>query len=162
MRLRLQEEIDEKEQTLKNTTELLKIRQWVINAFESGIFPTKTVNVFDDVDVDYFYDGELYPEGILTTKIPATPPIILDPPPGSWTQRKGIKILPPKQLQPLQRLLILVAQVQTGNTSEILLNELVYYLFIFYRNCNCLFIVFCKTSFKENIQYTETNIRMVR
>lgn len=83
MRLRLQEEIDEKEQTLKNTTELLKIRQWVINAFESGIFPTKTVNVFDDVDVDYFYDGELYPEGILTTKIPATPPIILDPPPGS-------------------------------------------------------------------------------
>ena len=36
-------------------------------------------------------------------------------------QGKGMKILPQKQL--LQRLLLLLAQIQAGNTSENLLNE---------------------------------------
>ena len=35
---------------------------------------------------------------------------------------KGLKILVPKQM--LERLLILLAQVQAGNTSENLLNEI--------------------------------------
>ena len=53
---------------------------------------------------------------------PATPPILEAPPPGISTQVRGIKILPPKQL--LQRLPILLAQVQGGNTSENLLNKI--------------------------------------
>ena len=53
---------------------------------------------------------------------PATPPILEAPPPGISTQVRGIKILPPKQL--LQRLPILLAQVQAGNTSENLLNKI--------------------------------------
>ena len=38
-RPRLQEKINEKELTLKNVTDLLTGRLWIINAFESGIFP---------------------------------------------------------------------------------------------------------------------------
>ena len=61
-----------------------------------------------------------YPEETLTPKAPTTPPVVLDPPPTGLTQGKGIKILPPNQM--LQKLLILLAEVQAGNMSENLLN----------------------------------------
>ena len=47
------------------------------------------------------------------------------------TQGKGLKILTPKQM--LQRLLIALAQVKAGNTSENLLNEIrqiIYFLYL--------------------------------
>ena len=44
LKLPPQKKIDEKESTPKNTNELLKGRPRFINAFESGIFPMKTVN----------------------------------------------------------------------------------------------------------------------
>ena len=40
---------------------------------------------------------------------------------------KGLKILTPKQM--LQRLTIAIAQVKAGNTSENLLNEIIYSLY---------------------------------
>ena len=67
--------------------------QWVINAFDSGIFPMRTVNFAaaaaaaaddddNEDDDDYIYDDEFYPKGALTPapKTPGTPPIILEPP----------------------------------------------------------------------------------
>ena len=53
---------------------------------------------------------------------PATPAKTLDPPSGRSTQVREIKILLPKHK--LQRLLILLAQVQAGNMSENLVNEI--------------------------------------
>ena len=53
---------------------------------------------------------------------PATPSVILDPPSGRSTQVREIKIFPPKHI--LQRLPILLAQVQAGNMSENLVNEI--------------------------------------
>ena len=64
MRARLSEKIYEKDVTLKNTNELIKGKQWVIKAFESGTFSLKTSIV-------------LHPNRILTPWTPATPPIIL-------------------------------------------------------------------------------------
>ena len=56
------------------------------------------------------------------TKTLTTPPEVLGKPPQTSTKGKGIKILPPKQL--LQRLPILPAQVQAGDTSKNLLIEI--------------------------------------
>ena len=69
----------------------------------------------DDGDYHYVCDNELYLIGTLTPKTPVSLPVMLDPPPRESTQRKGIKILTPKQI--LQRLPILLAQAQAGNTS---------------------------------------------
>ena len=68
-RARLSEKIYEKDVTLKNTNELIKGKQWVIKAFESGTFSLKTSLVL--------YVDELHPNRILTPWTPATPPIIL-------------------------------------------------------------------------------------
>ena len=60
-------------------------RQWVINAFESGIFPMRGVH--HDDDYHYIYDDEFYLKEISTPKKPGTPitqappPVALDPPP---------------------------------------------------------------------------------
>ena len=59
--------------------ELLTGRQWVINAFESGLFPMKNMDITDDDDDDdddddyFIYDDEFY-----TTN----PSPILGPSPG--------------------------------------------------------------------------------
>ena len=53
---------------------------------------------------------------------PTTPPVILHPPPKGPTQGKGIQILPIKQI--LQRLLILIAQLKTENTSDTIVNKI--------------------------------------
>ena len=53
---------------------------------------------------------------------PTAPNVVPDQTLGSSSQGRGMKMLPPKQI--LQRLLILLAQVQSGNTSENLLNEI--------------------------------------
>lgn len=58
----LPEKEDEKEVTLKNSTESLKGRKLVINGFERGIFPKRTANVFDD-GYHHAYDDELRSEG---------------------------------------------------------------------------------------------------
>ena len=67
-----------------------------------------------------------YPDESLMPKTPSTPAtaiVVLDSsPPGRSAHRRGIKILPTKQV--LQKLLILLAQVQAGITSEILLNKI--------------------------------------
>ena len=116
-----------KKLTFKNANDLLARRAWVINAFENERFPMRSVNDDHD-DNGYIYVDELYFKGIPTTKTSETPrtlttsPEILGPIPQHSTQETGIKILPPKPL--LQRLPPLVAQVQSGNTSENLLNEL--------------------------------------
>ena len=55
MRSRLQENINEKELTLKNSTQLLKGRQWVINAFDSGILSVKGVNVNNNNEYDHSF-----------------------------------------------------------------------------------------------------------
>ena len=59
-----------------------------------------------------------------------TSPEMLGPIPQHLTQGTRIKILPPKSL--LQRLPPLVAQVQSGNTSENFLNELGEIIYSFY------------------------------
>lgn len=117
---------------LKSTNELLTGRQLVINVFESGIFPMMDVDVNDDNNYDSFiYDDDLYPKKTLTPKTlttpgtpgtPTTAALTLGPSPGRLTQGAGIKILSSKQI--LQRLLILLAQVQVGNTYEDLLNKI--------------------------------------
>ena len=80
------------------------------NAFRCEIFPIKDVYI-DDY---YIYDDEFDPS---TT--PTTPPAALDlsPLPRGSSQVKGIKILPLKQL--LQRLIILLSQLQAGYPSQI-------------------------------------------
>ena len=76
----------------------------------------------DHDDNGYIFDDELYLKGKQTTKTLGTPrtsttsPEMLGPIPQHLTQGTRIKILPPKSL--LQRLPPLVAQVQSGNTSE--------------------------------------------
>lgn len=117
---------------LKSTNELLTGRQLVINVFESGIFSMMDVDVNDDNNYDSFiYDDDLYPKKTLTPKTlttpgtpgtPTTAALTLGPSPGRLTQGAGIKILSSKQI--LQRLLILLAQVQVGNTYEDLLNKI--------------------------------------
>lgn len=70
-------------------------KQWVINTFESKIFPLSSVNVFNDDDDDhYIYNDELCHKGTLTPRTPVTPPIILDPPARGSTQAKRSKIYP--------------------------------------------------------------------
>ena len=70
--------------TFKNTTELLKVRCWVIDAFESGLFPMKAINVAAaaaaDDDDPFTYGDEFYLEQTLIPRNPTTPPVILDPP----------------------------------------------------------------------------------
>ena len=90
------------------------------------------VDVNDDNNYDSFiYDDDLYPKKTLTPKTlttpgtpgtPTTAALTLGPSPGRLTQGAGIKILSSKQI--LQRLLILLAQVQVGNTYEDLLNKI--------------------------------------
>ena len=110
-----------KKKTLKIADDLLSRRTWVINTFENGIYPMRSVNDDHD-DNGYIFDDELYLKGIQTTKTLGTPrtsttsPEMLSPIPQHSTQGTRIKILPPKSL--LQRLPPLVAQVQSGNTSE--------------------------------------------
>ena len=94
----------------------------VINAFENIIFCVKTIYVVNDNDNNHYtYVDELHPKETLIPRTSATPPIILDPlwGPAQW---QGVKVLPPKQV--LQRLPILLAQVQAGNTSRNPLNEI--------------------------------------
>ena len=95
----------------------------------------RTTNIVNDDDGDYHYvyGDELYPIGTLTTKTPVTPLVMLDPPPKESTQGKGIKILPPKQK--LQRLPILLAQAEAGNTSENILNEIRQIVYLLYIHC---------------------------
>ena len=71
-----------------------------------------------NIDDYYIYDGEFDPSMTATTLV-----VVLDRPALSKrpTQGRGIKILPPKWL--LQRLLILLAQIRAGSSSENLLNE---------------------------------------
>ena len=101
-----------------------------LNAFESGIFPISDRNIDDD-DYNYANDVKLDPERILMLMPSTTPPIILDPPPTESTQERGIKTLQPKQV--LQRLPILLAQVQPGNTSENLQKETRKIVYSFYQ-----------------------------
>ena len=69
----------------------------------------------------------MYPKGALTRRTPGTPgnsttpPVILGPRPRGSTLERGIKLLPLKQM--LQRLLILLAQVQADNWPENQPNE---------------------------------------
>ena len=90
----------------------------------------------DHDDNGYIFDDELYLKGKQTTKTLGTPrtsttsPEMLGPIPQHLTQGTRIKILPPKSL--LQRLPPLVAQVQSGNTSENFLNELGEIIYSFY------------------------------
>ena len=73
----------------------------------------------------------MYPEGALTPRSPTTPSVILDPPSGRYAQVTGNKILPPKHM--LQRLLILLAQIHAGNTSENLVHKI--WSIIYSLNC---------------------------
>ena len=90
----------------------------------------------DHDDNGYIFDDELYLKGKQTTKTLGTPRTsttsreMLGPIPQHLTQGTRIKILPPKSL--LQRLPPLVAQVQSGNTSENFLNELGEIIYSFY------------------------------
>ena len=80
----------------------------------------KTENVVDD-DYHHAYDDELYPKGNQAPRSPAVPAIILESPlPGRSTQGQRIKIVLPKQM--LQRMSVLLPQVEAGNTSENILN----------------------------------------
>ena len=87
----------------------------------------RSVNIIDDDDDNnyhYIPDDGLYPKEISTPRTPGTPrtptfpSLILGLLPGSSNQGKGLKILLPNQL--LQRLLIVLAQVQAGNTRDML------------------------------------------
>lgn len=76
----------QKKQTKKNSL-FTEGKQWVINAFRSGIFPMKTVNIVNDDNNDHYtYVDEMYPKGTLTPRIPAALSVIVDPP---WGSTKG-------------------------------------------------------------------------
>ena len=64
-------------------------------------------------------EKQLTPEFSVT---PTTPPVALNQEAGRSTQRRKIKILPQKQM--LQRLPILLAQVQISDISKKLLSEI--------------------------------------
>ena len=91
-RPRLLEKINENEPTLKNANELLTGGKWVINVFESRVFPMRGVNI-DDGDYDYPYiygDDILYlwwytkvipiPRTQGAPRTPTTTPVILESP----------------------------------------------------------------------------------
>ena len=82
----------EKELTLRSIYEILKGRQMLLNAFRSGIFLIRNINIGDY----YVYDDELDPERTLMPESPTTPPIILDLPTRGSTEGRGIQILLPK------------------------------------------------------------------
>ena len=80
--------------------------------------------MFDD-DNYFIYDDELHPKRVLIQRTSGalitpgtltTPPVILGPPPGISTLWSRIEILPLEQT--LQRLPILLAQIQAFDTSE--------------------------------------------
>ena len=93
----------------------------VIDVFASGLFSMRKVGIIDHDDDD-IYDDEFYPEKASTQRTSATAPIILEPLQKGSIHGRGIKILSPKQM--LQRLPILLAQVQASNTYENLLNKI--------------------------------------
>ena len=78
----------------------------------------RNMGIIDDYYYFVYYD-ELCPKGLLTLK---TPPVILALSPVRSTQERGIKIFPLNQM--LQRLPILLEQVQGSYNSESLLNEI--------------------------------------
>ena len=90
-----------------NANDLLKGRQWVIYAFESGIFPTHSRALPSSSNDDFDSTLTLEPQ---STSLPM-----------KSTKANRFKLLAPKQL--LQKLTILLAQVKAGNNSENLLNE---------------------------------------
>ena len=86
----------EKNDTCDSAYTLYEGRQLTFNDFKSGIFPLKSKQ------------GKGCPSDLAHV--------------AKVFNRTQIKILAPKQM--LQRLVVAVAQVQTGNTSENLLNEI--------------------------------------
>ena len=81
---------------------------------------------------------------------PAIPSVVLELFPGRSTQRRRIKILPWKQM--LQRFSILLAQVQTNNISENMINEIWQIVYSLY---------WAKTNSKKIIQQlNQVNIGM--
>ena len=123
---------------------LLMGRQRVVNASLSWAFSLKNIGILDDDDHDpYIYDDYSYLERVLPPRTAATPPMIVELTPRGSKHGREIKIQPPNPM--LQRLPMLLAQVQAGNRSENLLNvirQIVYLLYwvkqISKRVCNNL------------------------
>ena len=62
--------------TLKNGNDLLTVRLWVINDFESEICPMMGVNINDNDNDEYdhnIYDDEFYPQKVPRPRTPRTP-----------------------------------------------------------------------------------------
>ena len=123
--------IKEKDDTLKSTKRLIVIREGVINTFKKGAFPyidgfqvEKETDEDTDEDTDEEIDTTIMPE--LESEESAAE--------RRNQQGKGIKILTPNQM--LSRLPISLAQLQAGNNSNKLKNEIRQLLYSLYRSKN--------------------------
>ena len=123
--------IKEKDDTLKSTKRLIVIREGVINTFKKGAFPyidgfqvEKETDEDTDEDTDEEIDTTIMPE--LESEESAAE--------RKNQQGEGVKILTPNQM--LSRLPIFLAQLQAGNNSEKLKNEIRQLLYSLYRSKN--------------------------
>ena len=123
--------IKEKDDTLKSTKRLIVIREGVINTFKKGAFPyidgfqvEKETDEDTDEDTDEEIDTTIMPE--LESEESAAE--------RRNQQGKGIKILTPNQM--LSRLPISLAQLEAGNNSNKLKNEIRQLLYSLYRSKN--------------------------
>ena len=122
-------QIEEKNDTLYTAKKLCAIKNKIINAFEKSIFPHIDgfqVKKDTDKDTDEEIDTKIMPE--LESEESAAERIN--------QQGEGVKILTPNQM--LSRLSISLAQLEAGNNSEELKNEIRQLLYSLYHSKNII------------------------
>ena len=113
--------IKEKDDTLRSAKKLFSIRKEIINAFKKGIFPYMggfQVEKETDEEMDTTIMSELESEESAAER--------------RNQEGQGLKILTPNQM--LRRLPISLSQLEAGNNSEKLKNEIRQLLYSLYRS----------------------------